>query len=209
MNMLKQMFRGVFGTQGRQKNRFKPCILSKRQTAGMRLDSEIAEIYEPALVNSGVKIPLSEPQVYDFPLSAKEIAELKIGLRYVWCDGYESEVWAPRHCKYLGIRLSESFILHETYVQSTWSHGVALFKQKCHARKLSLDEFKLLNLVWDTVSYMRLRAEDAPLPKRATRFWIQPADAKRYWADDWADRYGNTYSHPTEASACLLLAVQN
>jgi len=187
----------------------KPCILSKEQTCGM-LESQIVEIYQPALIQEGVHIPLAEAKPVNFPLSEQEIAKLKQKLCYVWCDGYESKIWRPRNCKYLGIRISDSFILHETLLSSTWEWGVYLFKKRCQARKLSLDELRLLDLVWDEVSAMRVTAEDVPLPKDKKIFWIQATPrGNSILADDWADRSGKLYSRPSEGYATLLLAVRN
>ena len=184
----------------------KPCILTKEQTAGM-LTNEVVKIYEPALIAPNVVIPLKEPQEISFPLSENEIKELKKNLRYVWCDGYEAKDWTFRNCKYLGIRISDSFILHETLCHAEWEYGVSLFRQKCHARLLFCDELRLLDLVWDEVSAMRVVAEDTPLPYDAKVFWVQ--ECKDDACKDWADRNGKYYSRPSEGCATLLFAVMN
>ncbi len=184
----------------------KPCIMTLAQTRGLS-ESEIIKQYKPALIHSKVHIPLEIPEAIKFPLSTEEINTIKNNLRYVWCDGYEDTKWMPRQCKYLGIRLSKSFILHETVCDSTWQWGVHLLTKKCKARRIKLDELRLLDLVWDEVSNMRVKAEDAPLPTETT-FWIEKVNIKNSQYD-WANRKGDIYQHPTEGRACLLLAVQN
>jgi len=183
-----------------------PCIIPKEMSTRMS-ETEIIEIYKPAFRQAGVVIPLAEPKPVQFPLSEEEIQKLKAGLRYVWCDGYEASEWCVRDCKYLGIRITDSFILHETVV-FTWEDAYHRWVKKCRARLLRREEIMLLNLVWDEVSAMRVKAWDVPLPKRH-RFWIQKDYSENKYGKDHATCFGQLLSRDTETHASLLMAVTN
>ena len=181
-----------------KKKSTKPCIIENL------CDQEAFEAYEPAFREAGVVIPLAESKQISFPLSAEEVVSLKAGLRYVWCDGYESAEWKARDCKYLGIRITDSFVLHETVVVD-WFAFVFQYREKCHSRKITLDELRLVDIVWDEVSAMRVKAEDMPLPDFPF-FWIQePED--RYYVH--AKRDGSLHHRYREDIAVSLTAVTN
>lgn len=202
MSKLKNLFQFLAGN----KNKYKPCILTKKQTDGL-LTSEIIEMYEPAIKNPGVIIPLVETRAMKTLISIEDTAKLKQSLRYVWCDGFESAVWEPRNCKYLGIRLTDGLILHESK-DYTWGEYIIKFRDKCQARFLQKHELMLLNLVWDEVSSMRKKAEDVPLPTVQAPYWIETPENKMY-RYNFASRSGELLSHSTESYAHLLLAVIN
>ncbi len=183
-----------------------PCILSA-EIHKRKSEYEIMEIYKPAFREAGVVIPLAEPKQISFPLSAEEVASLKAGLRYVWCDGYESAEWKARDCKYLGIRITDSFILHETVIY-TWEDCYHRWVKRCRARLLHREEIMLLDLVWNEVSAMRVKAWDAPLPNNS-RFWIQKDCPQGTWGRDHVNRKGDLLRRDTETFARLLMAVTN
>ncbi len=172
----------------------KPCIYSG-PGGSWRLEK-----YEPAFRNPGVIIPLAVPQPVSFPLSEKDIDKLRAGLRYVWCDGFEAAEWQPRDCKYLGIRITDSFVLHET-VMFEWSEWLRQWEAKCHARRLTVDELLLFVAVWPEINAMRVMAEDLPVPNE-NRFWVKGYDCL-------ADRQGNFHLRASEEFAVLLMAVTN
>lgn len=181
----------------------KPCILTPEQTQGKTI-SEIVDMYEPAMINFGTYIPLKRHLYIYFPLSEITIAMIKNNLRFVWCDGFESKQWTERNCKYLGIRISESLVLHETASASLCSCGVELLRAKCHARLLSIDELKLLSFCWKEISDMRQMAGDTPLPPNMKTFWVERC-GKRVLSD----KYGITYLQNDNTEAAMLLAVTN
>lgn len=181
--------------QPKPKKSTKPCIY-KGLGGSFRLEK-----YEPALRELGVSIPLASPEPISFPLSEEKIAELKAGLRYVWCDGFESAEWQPRDCKYLGIRITDSFVLHET-VMYEWNEWLNQWLRKCRSREITVDELRLVVAVWDQINAMRIQAEDLPLPDE-DRFWVQTQD---YYN---ADKEGNLHFHDSEDYALLLMAVTN
>lgn len=213
MSRFEKIRQFLFGKRGEKKPQVKPskpkpkstkpCILTEEQCSG-KGTSDIIKIYEPAFKEEGVHIPLAEPQPVHFPLSDEEKARLKAGLRYVWCDGFEAAEWRPRGCKYLGIRITDSFVLHETIV-TTWEAFVNPWQEKCKARRITLDELRLLDAVWDEVSEMRIKAGDVALKSRY-RFWFQE-DEGQYFV--LATRKGKVDHRYTEESAHLLMAVIN
>lgn len=160
--------------------------------------------YEPAFREPGVIIPLAEPKPVPFPLTKEDIAKLKAGLRYVWCDGFEATEWQPRNCKYLGIRITDSFVLHETLISPEWGH-TRQWVEKCRARRITIDEVRLVLALENEISAMRVEAEDVPLPGDS-RFWIQTPEDCHFVH---AGRDGKLHHRNSEDSAALLLAVTN
>lgn len=182
-----------------RRNPYWPCIPTKEETRGMS-ERDVLKIYEPALPYPDVHIALSDPKNIKLPTTDEEKEALKKGLKYVWCDGYESETWQERECKYLGIRITDSFILHETIITKTWSDCVRLWREKCKARYLLWEEIMLLNYVWQEVSNMRETAHDVPL-----------IDSVRYWYDNddfyFMNRQGEKIYRHTEDTGVLMMAV--
>jgi len=125
-------------------------------------------------------------------------------LRYVWCDGFESRDWQERSCKYLGIRLTDNFILHESLSENAYGEYAIKFAQKCRARKLWHSEFLLLRKVWNTVSQMRVSAHDTPLPKNNVWIFHFDGDGKRCLC---SYKTGELIDCKDSTSGTLLLAV--
>lgn len=165
------------------------------------------ELYRPALRKNRTYIEIAPPEPINFPLPAEEIIRLKQGLRYVWCDGYTSKTYEQRKCRYLGIRVTNSFILHETLLGRGTYEEACKIRQKSRARNISLDELRLLDLLWSDISAMRELAEDCPL-YNVSNFWIQPVSADNSSkVHELANRKGETFPHGNLHEACLLLAV--
>ena len=185
--------------------KYYPCVLTKEDTRDLS-EREVVKIYSPALVNEGVVIKLSPKKSVPKIKTPEALQKLKMGLKYVWCDGFESSVWQDRKCKYLGIRITESFILHESMIKNTWDDTVTLWLNKCQGRYLTYDEFMLLTKVWDEVSQMRETAHDTPL----FDYWAYWFDEKGsgYSGDKFVNKDGKVFHHSTEAIACLLMAVK-
>ena len=205
MNKLKKFWLKL--TRGQKPQRkYMPCILPAEMHK-RKSEYEIIEIYEPAFREPEVIIPLAESKPISFPLSDEDVAKLKSNLRDVWCDGYESAKWMIRDCKYLGIRITDSFILHETVIY-TWEDCYHLWVKRCRARLLRREEIMLLDFVWNEVSAMREKAWDVPLPKDY-RFWIQKDCPRGEWGRDQVNRQGDILRRDTETFARLLMAVTN
>lgn len=183
-----------------------PFFFSNREIVRLSLKDRLQH-YEPAYTDPGVVIPLAEPSPVVLPTNDEELTRLRQGLRYVWCDGYEDRWWKERSCKYLGIRISDSFILHESMCSTIYlSVDIDYFVNKCVARKLKFDELRLLSLVWDEVSTMRQTAEDCALPdKDRAQFWLESENDLKSGKVSF-DIKGNSFKG---YSACLLLAVKN
>ena len=185
-----------------KRNPYWPCILTADGTRGMS-ESDTLKIYEPALPYPDVHIALSDTKNIKFPTTDEEKEAPKKGLKYVWCDGYESKTWQERECKYLGIRINNSFILHETIIPSTWSGYVRLWIEKCKARYLLWEEIMLLNYVWQEVSNMRKKAHDVPLID-STRYWYDNDSRFFYY---FMNRQGEKIYRHTEDTGVLMMAV--
>ncbi len=182
---------------------FRPCVLSKEKTKHM-FDADIIKIYEPAVPYADAKIALASRESIKYPLNKQEIAELKKGLKWVWCDGFESDTWQDRECKYLGIRITDSFILHETVVPSTWADSVWRWRNLCQARYLLWEELMVLNYVWQEVNEMRRTAHDVLLPNN-TGYWYDTEARGETFRH--MNRQGEVWRRDTEDYASLLLAV--
>ena len=185
--------------------KYYPCILTEADTRGLR-ERDVVKIYSPALVDEGVVIRLSQKKSVPKIKTPEALQKLKMGLRYVWCDGFESKEWQDRRCKYLGIRLTESLILHESMIKSTWDDTVMLWLNKCQARFLTYDEFMLVTKVWDEISYMRKKAHDTKLHE-SWAYWFDEK-ASGYIGDQFVNKEGKVFHHSTESTACLLMAVK-
>ena len=185
--------------------KYYPCILTEADTRGLR-ERDVVKIYSPALVDEGVVIRLSQKKSVPKIKTPEALQKLKMGLRYVWCDGFESKEWQDRRCKYLGIRLTESLILHESMIKNTWDDTVMLWLNKCQARFLTYDEFMLVTKVWDEISYMRKKAHDTKLYE-SWAYWFDEK-ASGCIGDKFVNKEGKVFHHSTESTACLLMAVK-
>lgn len=180
----------------------KPFLFTQEELRTIPSEKRL-ELWQPALAlpDARIEARITLPGTIHFPLTDEEREKLRANLRYVWCDGYESSEWQLRDCKYLGIRLTRDFIVHETVSESVWDHTLCQIRIKSQARRVTVDELRLLNEVWNEVNKMRLKAEDCPLPK-GYYFWVLTDDF-----EDWASRSGKLYSHPSEGFASLVMAV--
>ena len=162
---------------------------------------------KPVFAYPDAGIDLStNPRRYAGLSPSERLNEIKQNLAYVWADGYESKTWKKRHCKYLGIRLTPSLILHEM-IGTGRGHDLANAKKLaavCKTRFLTTEEFREVLYCWDKLSEMRLTAGDFPLEKAHT--WVytgedaEQADSNRYhlcepdgkviWYSEFDD-YGN------------------
>ena len=169
----------------------------------------------PAYKYPGITIPL-EPFVTDFETFPTElqIEQIKSQLAYVWCDGYESKSWEKRPCRYLGIRITPSFILHETIGTGPWClHDAERLVRKCRARLLTAFEFRVVLALWDEISEMRCAAGDYPLEEDAVSVWIlyqrfcPIGNADEYWRCLMNGKL--THFSDFDDPAGVLLAVVN
>ncbi len=170
----------------------------------------------PAYKYPGITIPL-EPFVTDsetFPTEL-QIEQIKSQLAYVWCDGYESKVWKKRHCRCLGIRVTPSFILHETIGTGPWClYDAERLICKCHARLLTVFEFRIVLALWNEISEMRCASGDYPFEEdNAASIWVSTGsaddigDLKNYWRYRMDGKASSTSDFDDPAG--VLLAVVN
>lgn len=200
---------GVQSQKVSKKKSDRPCVLTREQTNGL-LERDVLKMYEPALKHEGVKINLVENERLDLPTTVSAIANRMNNLGYVWCDGYEAQDWEERNCKYLGIRITPGFVLHETLVRQTWEEYICQWCDKCQARFLTREELVLLGMLWSEVSNMRKVAGDTPLPPQnaVDPYWIKCPEDKLQ-PHKFCTLKGEIRQKHTESEACLLLAVVN
>ena len=128
--------------------------------------------YRPAKKCADAQIKLNDAFIH-LPQSTTE-KWLKIDdFHIVWCDGAETQSWENRPFSYLGIRLTESLILHESYVPSTVGKNIEDWCRHCDARMLSLDELKLVLLYKTEINNLREEMCDTVL---------NTVEAEGYWA---------------------------
>ncbi len=128
---------------------------------------------KPVFVYPNVKIDLvPDEHVYDGLTKHERLEKIKQNLAYVWADGYESKKWEKRNVPYLGIRLTPSFVLHETIGYGhSWNLAEArCLARKCKARLLTGNEYQEVVHCWFKISEMRKLAGDFPLEEYLT--WI-------------------------------------
>lgn len=183
-----------------------PCTMTKEQIQNA-LQSQMIEEKDPPLQYPDASIKISRHRSVYVPVTYADVERQRNALRYVWCDGFESPVWQQRRCRCLGIRLADSFILHETVVQDTIAEFLGYWCTKCHSRILKKDEFLLLNSVWNEVSAMRVKAGDLPLPDKVV-YWVFNQNG-----EDETQKYcclarkKREVFQENQSSACLLTAV--
>lgn len=87
--------------------------------------------------------------------------------RYVYGDGAESETPMQNHGRVIGYRIGPALVIHsQVGYGSRWSeHHIGAFMDCFGGRLLTKDEAEVLRKNWDTVSKMRKKIGDAPLPK--------------------------------------------
>ncbi len=192
-----------------------PCTLTKDLVQKHSV-VEIISMYKPALVNDGVNIDVNPPTFDPIDIcqhnrrilqNHREVRNLQKSLRYVWCDGYESATWEMRNCRYLGIRLTKDFILHEAvWPAFVCGDHIESIINKCHARLITQREFLLLSYVWQEISEMRVIAGDTPLPAGEKWFWYMDVDAlNKAWFDKIS--FNGEKNYLRDYPGCVLLAV--
>ncbi|MBP5353138.1 MAG: hypothetical protein J6Y91_05170 [Alphaproteobacteria bacterium] len=90
--------------------------------------------------------------------------------RYVYEDGFESETPQDERGMVVGYRISPTLVIHCVISEDGFTReDLPEFQQQFGGRLLEADDIKVLRQNWKTVSDMRIKNGDAPLP--TTLFW--------------------------------------
>ena len=107
--------------------------------------------------------------------------------RYVYEDGTESETPMQSHGRVIGYRVGPALVIHNQigYGEKWAEYHIGKFMDCFDGKLLTASEVSVLRANWETVSAMRKKIGDAPLPKAV--FWsvdIHGYAVATAWDDD-------------------------
>ena len=145
-------------------HKYGPCILSDFYVSEfIHSEEDHIKAYEPTFPLPEAKIALSSPKKP--PKVARE------DLRIVWCDGAETLGWENRPYQYLGIRIHQGLILHETFVPQVYGKYIQAWCDRCGARMLTLEELKLVLTLKHQINSMREDMMDTAFEPSKGAYW--------------------------------------